>query len=116
MVASASSAGGPGVRRVDAEQHSLVADHHCTVVITGLAATVVLVDDRLRVAVRDFVLISQPVDPFLEAEQRWAVIDFFEPLGKLSSGHVRDPCDEDLMGLLGVLVRHARSSWVGAGG
>src|SRR3954471_24848563 len=60
--------------------------------------------------------VAQPADPFLETEQRRTVVDRLEPLGQLSTGHVRDPRDQTLMGLFGVLVRHAPSLLSATGG
>ena len=50
-------------------------------------------------------------DALLEAKQGRPVLDRLEPLGELSSGHIRDPSDQNLMGLFGVLVRHT-PSWL----
>src|SRR4051812_8792457 len=72
----------------------------------GDATALVLVHDRGRIAVRELMLVAQPRHAFVDAEERRAVLDFLEPLGEMSPRHIRNPRQETLVGLFGVLVRH----------
>lgn len=69
---------------------------------------VVLVHDRGGVPVREAVLVAQPVDPLLETDQPWSVLEFPEPLRELTARCAGDPGNELLMRLLGVVQGHER--------
>jgi hypothetical protein len=69
---------------------------------------VMLVHDRRGEAVREIVLVSQPVDVFVESAERWPVLDHLEPLRELAAGRCRDPRDKIAMRFLGVVVGHGQ--------
>ena len=64
--------------------------------------------DRRGVAVRDAVLVAQPVHALVEAEQAGPVVEGLEPLGQVASGDLWHPLDQLLVGCLGVVQGHRR--------
>lgn len=58
------------------------------------AVAAVLLDEGGRVAVRDAVLVSEPVDPLLAAQEGGTVVDGLEPLGESTSGDGGDARDQ----------------------
>jgi len=54
----------------------------------------VLVHDRVGVAVRDAGVVRQPVCAFVAAQERRARFKAVEPLSEVTSGNDRDACNE----------------------
>src|SRR5436190_10003915 len=76
------------------------------VVEADAALPLVLVHDGTRVAVRETVLVRQPVGAFLTSEERWSRFQALEPLDQVTSGYGRDARDQILMRLQGVVQGH----------
>src|SRR5687768_5195512 len=75
--------------------------------VAARAATlVVLVDDGRGVPVRDAVLVAQPVDALVEAEESWTGFESLKPLGEVTTGGLWHPVEELLVGGLGVVQGH----------
>src|SRR5579863_8987187 len=72
----------------------------------GATAHLVLVHDRARVAVREPVLIGQPVSPFFTAKERGAGVEASEPLREVASRNGRDARDQIFVQLRGVAQGH----------
>src|SRR5215471_9445426 len=66
----------------------------------------VLVHDGAGVAVREPVLVGQPVGAFLTSEERRARFQALEPLNQVASGYGRDARDQPFVRLRGVVQCH----------
>src|SRR5690242_1353391 len=69
---------------------------------------VVLMNDRLGVAVREVVLGAEPADLLLEAEESGAFVDGAQPVGYFTTGAVGNAGEQIAMGLLGEHLGHRR--------
>src|SRR5690242_1026451 len=65
----------------------------------GAAAHLILVHDRAGVAVREAVLVGQPVRTFLAAKECGAGLEASEPLREVASRNIRDAGDQVLVQL-----------------
>ena len=76
--------------------------------VVGDPVLLVLENDRARVAVRNLVLVAQPVDPVVEAQKARTLLDRVEPLWEPAAGDLRNPLDEVAVSFLGVVHGHER--------
>src|SRR6266516_2352756 len=76
------------------------------VVEADAALPLVLMHDGTRVAMREPVLVRQPVGAFLTSEERWSRFQALEPLDQVTSSYGRDARDHILMRLQGVVQGH----------
>src|SRR5207302_6638724 len=65
----------------------------------GAAAHLILVHDRAGVAVREAVLVGQPVRALLAAEERGTGLEASEPLREVATRNIRDAGDQVLVQL-----------------